>query len=489
MKFLEDKKKLTKAILVFLILVTGISFFDRVLANGVVFIAFLTALSFFILSRIGIKDRTIYLLFLITLLIHLAAVLFIHYAGFQPFSGGYGDYVVYQEQAQEIAQAVNQGNLFLKGLPIGLYYPVIIGYIYALTMPEMFIGQLFGAWLAAVSVLFVYLIVMEIIGTRKWAFLIGLITAIYPSYLFFGSLLLKDTLVIPLVLAGLLLTLKLIKNFLWRNFIFLYLILGATIHFRFYIGYAVLFTFIFCWLLLCKLQIRKKLICGIIIIFFLGFLPQFLGLGYYGFKSIKEFLNPETITFYRETIYAPSSVSVIETPEIQIPETQTSETSVIRTYAKKIISKVPLLVKNYIKETVTKVFPNIEKTADKSYASTIEIKTETEKTPNFLINCLKSFIYVLLGPFPWQVQNYRQLFVFLELIPWYFLLFFIGRGIFVTLKVKRIALPLLVFSLISLGILALFISNFGIITRIRIPSFITLLCLIPLCFKKIKTPS
>ena len=261
MNYLKDKRKLALKIgVVFLLLVFGIYFFDKSLANGIALIVFLTGATFFILFKSGIKDEKLYLLFIAVLLIRFGTVAFIHYADFQPFSGGYGDYVVYQKEAQQIAQAVGQGNFSLKGLSIGLYYPVIIGYIYALTMPEMFIGQLFGVWLAALSVLFVYLIILEIGGTRKWAFLIGLIAAIYPSYLFFGSLLLKDTLVIPLVLAGLLLTLKLIKNFFWRNFLIFYIVLGATIHFRFYIGYAVLFTFILCWLLLSKLQIRKKLI-------------------------------------------------------------------------------------------------------------------------------------------------------------------------------------------------------------------------------------
>ncbi|PIR72398.1 MAG: hypothetical protein COU42_01465 [Candidatus Nealsonbacteria bacterium CG10_big_fil_rev_8_21_14_0_10_36_24] len=470
MNFLEDKKKLIlKIIAIFLILVLGISFFDRGLANGVAFIIFLAAITFFVLFKIGINNKELYLLFIITLLIRLGAVLFIHYADFQPFSGGYGDYVVYQKQAQEIAQAVGQGNFSLKGLSIGLYYPVVIGYIYALTMPEMLIGRLFGVWLAAISVLFVYLIVLEIGGTRKWAFLIGLIIAIYPSYLFFGSLLLKDTLIIPLVLAGLLLILKLIKNFLWRNFIFFYVILGATIHFRFYIGYAVLFTFIFCWLLLCKLQIRKKLVCGIIMISLLGFLPQFLGYGYYGYKTIKGYLNQKTITFYREIVYASIPSSAVISSEILSPETPNPKEEGV------------------LKKLLVKVFPNIGKASDTSYSSTIEVKTDIDDSSNFLINYSKSFICVLLGPLPWHIQNYRQLFVLFETIPWYFLLFFIGKGVFVTLKDKRIALPLLVFSAISLGVLALFISNFGIITRIRIPSFIALLCLISLGFEKSKS--
>jgi len=465
------KKPIIKiGIVFFIIFLIGMFFLDKALVIGILFITFLTAITFLILSKTRIRSKTLYLLFVIALLIHLGTVLFIHYANFQPFSGGYGDYVVYQKQAQEIAQRVHQENFSLEGLSIGHYYPVIIGYIYALTMPEMLIGQLFGVWLAAISVLLVYLIVLEIgpsppnelgvraSGSKKWAFLIGLIVAIYPSYLYFGSLLLKDTLVVPLVLGGLLLTLKLIKNFFWRNFLIFYIVLGAIIHFRFYVGYALLFTFIPCWLLLCKLHLKKKFIYGLIIIILLGFLPQFSGYGYYGIKVIKGYLNPKTITYYREKAY------------VSLPSTTKFSPG-------KLISIL---------------FPNLGRDGSSlGTSSSIKLKTEIDSPLNFLINCSKSFIYVLLGPFPWQIQSYKQLFVLLETIPWYFLLFFIIKGAFITLKRKRVALPLLVFSIISLGVLALFITNFGIITRIRIPSFIALLCLMPLGlegFKYIKIP-
>ncbi len=451
---------------------TIIGFFDKTLAIGFIFIGFLCLITFLVFSKTRIKGKALVLLILITLLIHIGAVLFVHYANFQPFSGGSGDYTVYQERAQEVAQRVRQGNFSLEGVT-GHRYPVIIGYIYVLTTPEMLIGQLFSAWLAVISVLLTYLIVLEINGSKKQAFLIGLIVCLYPSYLFYGSLLLKDTLVIPLTLFGLLLTLKLIKNFSWRNFLFFCIILGAVTHFRFYIGYALLFTFIPCWLLVSKLNLKKKFIYGIIIIIVLGFVPQFLGHGYYGFKSIKGFLNPKTIVHYREIVYAPVSSSIVEAPEISDPETSVPETSVPETSG----------LERVFKKIVVKIFPNIEK-APSVNRSSIEVKTEIEKPSNFLINYSKSFIYVLLGPLPWHIQNYRQLFVLLETIPWYFLLFFVIKGAFITLKQKRIALPLLVFSIISLGVLALFISNFGIITRIRMPSFIALLCLIPLGFKK-----
>lgn len=479
MNLLKSRKFLI-GIILFITAIGIIAFFDKVLTIGIILISFLTLITFLVLFKIGMKSKALVLILLIGLLIHFGAVLFIHYAHFQPFSRGGGDYTEYQWQAQEIAQRVHQGNFSLEGLSISHYYPVIIGYIYTLTIPEMLIGQLFAVWLAAISILLVYLIVLEIGGTEKQAFLIGLIATIYPSYLFYGSLLLKDTLVVPLVLAGLLLTLKLIKNFFWRNFLIFYIILGAVIHFRFYVGFAVLFTFIPCWLLLSKLNLKKKFIYGVIIIILLGFLPQLLGHGYYGFKTTEPFLNPEVITIYREVNYASLSPSIVEVPETQVPETQVSETQVPET-------QVPetAVLKTYVKKIAVKIFPNIEKAPSRS-SSTIELKTEIESPSKFSINYLKSFIYVLLGPLSWQIQNYRQLFILLETIPWYFLIFFVIKGAFITLKRKRVALPLLVFSIISLGVLALFIPNFGIISRIRMPSLIALFCLIPLGFEKLK---
>jgi glycosyltransferase involved in cell wall biosynthesis len=426
-------QKLFKFLLLIVFSLGILAFFDKSLAVGLLFLILLTAITFLIIQKLGVKEKTLFLLFLLTLFIHLTAVLFIHYAHFQPFSGGEGDYIVYQQQAQEIAQRVRQGNFSLQGLSIGHYYPVIIGYIYAVTLPEMLIGQLFGVWLAALSVLLTYLIVLEIGGSKNWAFLIGLLVSIYPSYLFYGSLLLKDSLVVPLALAGLFLTIKLIKKFSWRDFLILYLILTALIHFRFYIGYVLLFTFIFCWLILSQLNPKRRFIYGIIIIFLLGFSPQISGYGYYGVYTIENFLNPQKITYYREVAYVP--------PATQPPPTQPPGTG-----------------------------------------SSIVVETGFDSPLKFIGNFLKSFVYVLLGPLPWQMKYPRHFFALLETIPWYFLLFFVIKGAIRSFKRYKIAIPLTTFSLGVFSVLALFLSNFGIVTRIRIPAFISLLCLIPLSF-------
>jgi len=445
----QKYQKFLMSVLITVFFLGIISLFDKSLAAGILLVICLTIITFLILYKTGIREKILFLLFLITLFIHLVAVLFIHYANYQPFSGGEGDCVVYQQQAQEIAQRVHQGNFSLQGLSIGHYYPVIIGYIYAFTLPEMIIGQLFGVWLVAISCLLTYLIVLKIGGSKKWAFLIGLIASIYPSYLFYGSLLLKEVLVVPLALAGLLLTLKLIKNFSWRNFLIFYITLAGLINFRFYIGYVLLFTFIFCWLILTKLDFKKKIIYAMIIIPLLGFSPQISGYGYFGINNIKNLLNPQKITYYREVAYTPPT----QPPPTQPPPTQPPPTQ-----------------------------PPPVQPPPPGTGSSIVVETGFDNPFKFSGNYLESFIYVLLGPLPWQMKYPRHFLALFETIPWYFLLFLVIKGVIRSFKRYKIAIPLTIFSLGVFSVLALFLSNFGIVTRIRIPAFISLLCLIPLSF-------
>lgn len=433
-----------------------VSFFDKVLAIGSLFLVFLCLVVLYFLPKFKMDGKLLVWLFLITFLLHILGVLFIYYTNFQPFSGGYGDFVVYQQQAQEIAVRVQQENFSLQGLQgidVGHYYPVIIGYLYAFTVPSMLIGQLFSAWLVALIVVFVYLIVCAIGGTEKEGFLTGLIASVYPSLAFYGSLLLKDALVVLLCLIGLLLTLKIIKKFTWSTFLIFYVVLTALIHFRFYIGYALMFGFIISWFLVSTFNLKKRIIYGIIISLLLGFSPQFLGTGYYGFRNFESLLNTETITFYREIVYAPS----VQPPPVQLQPTVVQPTTSQLT--------VP----------------------QPGRGSSIVIKTGFGSSITFIKNTLLSFICSLLGPFPWQMTQNKHLFVLPEVIAWYFLFFFIVKGIIKSIRRHyRAILPLIIFASLVLGVLSLFMTNFGIITRIRIPAFLALLCLFPFGFKQLK---
>ena len=460
---LKYKKFVICAILFFIV----IAFFDKVLAVGILFIAFLTVITFLILKRIGFKTKRIYILFLIALLIHLGAVLFLYYADFQPFSGGAGDYSGYNSLAQEISTRLHQGDFSLDGLSIGHYYPIIIGYIYALTLPEILIGQMFNAWLVALLVVFVYLIVLEIGGTEKGAFFAGLIVSVYPSLLFYGSLLLKDALVVLLCSIILLLILKLLKAFSWGKFLIFYIFLSALFHFRIYIGFAALLCFIISWFLFSNLKLRKRLLYVLIMIIVLGFIPQIsTGQGYYGINFMKTYLHRKTITYFRELLSAPNpKISPITESSVVYDEPSTSEPSTSESFTSE-----------HIDESVDK--PIIKR----GVGSSVTVKTGFENPFTFVKNSLISFSYTLLGPFPWHLRYLRHLFIIPELILWYFSLFFIIKGI--RKPDKAHVFTLVIFSLLVFGALSVFLTNFGITTRIRIPAFISLLCLVPFGFKR-----
>ena len=272
---------------------------------GLLLLLFLAAATILCMHKTGIKDTNLYIVFFIALAVHLAAALFIYYSGFG-FGGG-ADFTGYHQSAVDISDRLKEGNFSLGGLGLLNYFPVLIAVVYVLTLPEVIIGNLFTVWLSAISILLAYLVVLEIGGTKKTAFVAALITVVYPSYLYFGSVLLKDTVVIPLVLVGLLLAIKMLKNFSWSIFLAFFIMLTALIHLRFYVGYALMLALIISWPLLSGINIKKRMAYWLVMIFLLGFSPFLAGNGYYGSNSFKKFLNPEKISYFREVVYTANS--------------------------------------------------------------------------------------------------------------------------------------------------------------------------------------
>jgi len=441
------KNKMSLMLTAFL---TVVVFFclPRSLAVGLMLLFILAASTFYFLLKLGFKEKKIYVLFLLVLLFHLGTTLVMYYTDFQPFSGHAGDYSTYHKSAVKISEGFRQGEFSLKNISskyqdlfLDHYYPAIIGAIYALTLPEMIIGLLFNVWLTAISVVLVCLIILDIGESyylevidrqRKNAFIVGLIAAFYPSYIFNSGLLLKDTLEVFFVILGMLFLIKTIKKFSWYKFFILYASLICATHFRFYVGYALIAAFLVCWFLLSGISIKKRLVYGLIFVVLLGFIPQIsYNQGYYGINSFKTYLNFKTIKFYRQTAYIPAPVTTSGNASVHI---------------------IPDVVVVGM---------------DSSFIAS-----------STLLGHIKSFVYVLFGPFPWQIKNLRQGFALIEVIPWYLLLFFIFDGMMVLYKNKvKEAGPLLVFSFMLIAVIAVFEANFGIILRIRIPAFIFLLCI------------
>lgn len=428
-----------------------LSLIDGVLAGGFALLAFLSGITFLALKLAGFKDKKLYILLGLAIFFHAAMVIFMYLTGFQPFSGG--DYELYDQIAKIISDRLHRGDFSIGNTGLGSWYPVIVGYIYALLGPNMFFGQMLNAWACAVAAVVVYLIVLQIGRSENEGFWMGIIAALYPSFIFFGSSMLKEALVVLFAMTGLLFVLKLIQNFSWPKFAFFYLVLVLLTNLRFYVSFAIVLAFIFCWFLFSDLERKKKLLYGFLMVLLLGFLPQISGYGYFGKDIIAELLNPAKIIFYREKVYA------------------------------------PMLDPEVVRQGGGggwwggKAIDNSMRGAGSSFV----LETNFDNPFSFVINNCLAFVYVALGPFPWQINHVRQLLVLPETFAWYFFLLFIVKGSLKHIKQNyKVILPLIIFSILIFGVQALYASNFGIIVRIRIPAFLSLLCLFPLGFSKLK---
>ena len=194
---------------------------------------------------------------------------------------------------------------------------------------------------------------------------------------------------------------------------------------RFYIGVVLLLTFILSWLFVVKVNFKKKIIYGLFLFLVFGFLLKFLGYGFFGVNLYKTFLTPEYISFYRQVAYQEG-------------------------------------------------------------ISTLGVQISFENPIVFLKGFSVSFINAFLGPLPWQMKQTQHFLAIGEIIILYLFLIFILKGAINAIKYYRYSLPLLIFSISLLIVIAIVSDNLGTTTRLRMPAFIALFCLIPLSFKNIK---
>jgi hypothetical protein len=372
-------------------------------------------------------------LFLIALFFHLIALTLVNCLDISSKLGGVSDSILYHKSASIIAEQFRQGNFSIENIKslypnVYLYhsYTIIIAVIYAVFGSNILIGELLNVFFCALISVFVYLIIIELGGQKdKWAFLTGIIVAVYPSLALNGSLLLKDALQVCLTMAALFFAIKVIKNFNIRDFLIFYALLFPLTNLRFYCGYAVMLAFGICWLLFAKsINIKKRVIYMIVMIILFGFVPMLsTNYGYFGINSFGYYLNKDMINDYRHAVTSTNA----------------------------------------------------------SNGSDLGVKISFDSPVAFIVSYLEGFVYVLLGPLLWQLKYVRHFLTLFEMIPWYFMLYFIIRGMVKCIRDKKYqSYILIIFAVIFLMALALFdSSNFGLFMRIRIPAFICLLCFLP----------
>lgn len=362
-------------------------------------------------------DSNLNFLFVITIIIHLAVVLVLEYTQFYPFGGGRDD-LFYHETAITIANRIHDGEFSLQGLDLPQYYPVVLGIIYAAFGSTQLIAKSFGVIFAALSAALIYLICREMGASSKKSFWSGMVVNLYPSYLFYGSLLLKDTLIVPLALAGLLLSIKLLRRFkLWLFSLFIADLI-ALAFLRSYLGITLFLSFAASFFLFSRIKKINKIIYLLFISIAACLIPFIFGYGLFGSSLIAQLLNPDFIASFREANYSIGG----------------SSTGIVINFSNPIA---------------------------------------------FIATYIPSFIYVLLGPLPWQIASLSQLPALAEIVIFYPIIYLALSNILRPGIIKKAA-PLLFFGLGLVMAIALFSDNLGANTRLRIAAYLAFACLAPL---------
>ncbi len=449
-------------------LLSGFVFsFDRDVGFGVLLAFLLGAATLLILSRFE-KEQEILFLFWAALAFHGTIVLFLHYTGFQPFTGG--DYNLYHDSAQAIAERLSQGTFSLEGIRAPHAYPVIVGVLYALTVPSMVVGQFLNAWLAALSVVLLYFLVREVGASKGWAVIIGLLSIMYPSFVFFGNLLLKEGIVTMLSLATLLLSLRMLKNFSWWQVPFLFLLVTLLVHFRIYIGMIFIGVFLVSWFLFSSENSLRRALLGFVLFLLLGFAPLLNGFNYYGTAFIIRFFDPNVVRFYKEEAFGLEQGVVAESPESPVSlQNVTTESPEGPVFLQNVTTESP--------ESPVSLKEVPISTSLRSEASVPYLTTGFESPVAFLWNYTRSFALAALGPFPWHLKTSTQYVALLEVLPWLAIAVFIGKGILEQVRKNwhSPSLLLVLFALAVFAVLAFYFNNFGILMRIRVPAVLALL--------------
>lgn len=414
-----------------------------------------------------VRKNPVRSLFLFVTCLHAAVAIFLYTTEFNPFGNGGGDWSRYHQEGVYISQVI-QGNRNVEAPGRIHEYGVFVGFLYAVFGPNMLIGMLLNTILSGIAVVFLYKIMVFSGISQRIGMILSIGSAFYPSFIFYTSFLLKDSLVVALVLGLLYGSLLLLHSFSWRYFAVFYMALGGLFLFRVYAGHAMLFAFLIGWTILGSESFKKRIIMVMFFLTIFGFLPQVAGYGYYGIDLFSRYLNIERITYYREVVYTPEH-RINSLVQQKINERKENDRTNINTKKDKETEEniADIAKKQEIKRIE-------ESVGSAGGGSTINIGTDFDNPSMFIYNYIRSFLVVLLGPFPWQVEGSQRLSLG-EMIPWYVIFFAISGGVFFAIKKRSPILVLLLFSLLLVGVLALFASNLGALTRIRISAFLALI--------------
>ncbi len=351
--------------------------------------------------------------FLLALVVRLVACVLIHlyslalgYGGFYPIASGADD-VSYFELTQRIYNG--QDVPFISN-----DYPYVLALFYRFAGgPDLLVGQLLNVLAGAITVGFGVLLVQEL--TRKVAVqerkravrLAGLLLTFYPSLLWYSTQLVKDPLLVMFGMAALYFQVRLLRRFHPGMALGWLISFAGLFPFRAYAAAALAFS-----LLIYILRFKPKLLVPAFVA--LAVFPYLLGKGWFGLSLLQGVaVNADTVAQFRQSAYSVGG-------------------------------------------------------------SSAGITINYSNPVSFLLTYSYSFATAMFGPFPWQIKAMGQAIALPEAMGMWLLFPLWLRGVRdLRRRVKpreeaRREVALLIFSLVLIGVIAIFSDNIGANTRLRL---------------------
>jgi hypothetical protein len=286
----------------------------------------------------------------------------------------------------------------------GLNY--IVGFIYIICGQSILAAQSFCGFIGALTAPMAYFCAEKVFNNQRVAKVSALSIALFPSFVIWSSQLLKDGLIIFLLVVTMTMVLQLQKKFSYAAIAFLIFSLFGIISLRFYIFYMI-----------------AAAAAGS---FFIGLSTSF--------QSI-----------IRNTI----AVVVI---------------GLALTYLGVLRNASTELEKYGTLERVQIGRADLARSADSGFGEDVDVSTAEGAISAIPIG----LAYLMLAPFPWEVEKLNQALVLPEILIWWALIPIMITGLWYALKNRlRNALPILLFTLMLSLSYSIYLSNVGIAYRQR----------------------
>ncbi len=381
-------------------------------AISVLLILFLSIPAIFLIRHYSDEKKFLVNLFLTALLVRISLGLFIHIFDLRTITGA--DSVAFDVWGQRLAEV-------WQGLPVpndevttlaqstttpgwGINY--LVGFIYLIFGQSILVAQSFCGVIGALTAPMVYFCAEKVFNNQRVAKNSALFIALFPSLVLWSSQLLKDGLIIFLLVLTMTLVLHLQKKFSYPAVVFLILSLFGILSLRFYIFYMVAAAVAGSFIVGLSTSIQS-IIRNTIVVVIIGLALTYLGVIRNASSDFETYASLEQLQRNR----------------------------------------------SYLSEA-----------AESGFGRDIDVSTSEGAIGAIPVG----FAYLMLAPFPWEVNKWNQTLVLPEVFIWWALIPIMIVGLWYALKNRlRSALPILLFTFMLTISYSIFQGNVGMAYRQR----------------------